>query len=230
MTLPIMEFMRRFLQHVLPRGFMKVRYYGFLSPSSSVSLHRTSAPASSWPAVLYSRPPRPRASPAGPCNAVSAAVRYASLACSCPERPRLPHFPRWARGPVRPWPSAPCPRGPEPRGPLATSAHRQRAAAARRPTTDLGGDPHGPGRPPYARHHPDEHRDALPGSATRSPPTRQSPIRARPPYARAVFDFLALVVTRVPAHPSEPLPISPASGLLEHRIETTAAVVSILIG
>jgi len=29
MTLPIMEFMRRFLQHVLPRGFMKIRYYGF---------------------------------------------------------------------------------------------------------------------------------------------------------------------------------------------------------
>ena len=30
MTLPIMEFMRRFLQRVLPWGFMKVRYYGFL--------------------------------------------------------------------------------------------------------------------------------------------------------------------------------------------------------
>ena len=28
-----MEFMHRFLQHVLPTGFMKVRYYGFLSPS-----------------------------------------------------------------------------------------------------------------------------------------------------------------------------------------------------
>ena len=26
------------LQHVLPTGFMKVRYYGFLSPNSSVSL------------------------------------------------------------------------------------------------------------------------------------------------------------------------------------------------
>ena len=38
MTLPIMEFMRRFLQHVLPREFMKVRYYGFLTPTSSVSL------------------------------------------------------------------------------------------------------------------------------------------------------------------------------------------------
>jgi len=43
MTLPIMEFMRRFLQHVLPRGFMKVRYYGFLSPSSSVALEEVKA-------------------------------------------------------------------------------------------------------------------------------------------------------------------------------------------
>jgi hypothetical protein len=43
MTLPIMEFMRRFLQHVLPRGFMKVRYYGFLSPTSAVSLEDVKA-------------------------------------------------------------------------------------------------------------------------------------------------------------------------------------------
>ena len=31
-TLTPMEFMRRFLQHVLPKGFVKVRYYGFFSP------------------------------------------------------------------------------------------------------------------------------------------------------------------------------------------------------
>lgn len=36
MALPVMEFIRRFLQHVLPTGFMKVRYYGFLSPSCAV--------------------------------------------------------------------------------------------------------------------------------------------------------------------------------------------------
>lgn len=36
--LEVMEFIRRFLQHVLPTGFMKVRYYGFLHPCSSVSL------------------------------------------------------------------------------------------------------------------------------------------------------------------------------------------------
>ncbi|MCP4670878.1 MAG: transposase, partial [Desulfobacula sp.] len=36
--LDVMEFIRRFLQHVLPTGFMKVRYYGFLHPCCSISL------------------------------------------------------------------------------------------------------------------------------------------------------------------------------------------------
>jgi hypothetical protein len=31
MTLDAVEFMRRFLQHVLPRGFMKIRHYGLLA-------------------------------------------------------------------------------------------------------------------------------------------------------------------------------------------------------
>jgi hypothetical protein len=31
-VLPAEEFIRRFLQHVLPKGFVKVRYYGFFSP------------------------------------------------------------------------------------------------------------------------------------------------------------------------------------------------------
>ncbi len=38
MTLDVMEFIRRFLQHVLPTGFMKVRYYGFLNPNAAVKL------------------------------------------------------------------------------------------------------------------------------------------------------------------------------------------------
>jgi len=40
MSLDVMEFMRRFLQHVLPTGFMKIRYYGFLHPASSLSLEK----------------------------------------------------------------------------------------------------------------------------------------------------------------------------------------------
>src|SRR3954462_6055566 len=38
MTLDAMEFIRRFLQHVLPAGFQKVRHYGFLSPHSRIAL------------------------------------------------------------------------------------------------------------------------------------------------------------------------------------------------
>jgi hypothetical protein len=34
MILDALEFIRRFLQHVLPSGFMKVRHYGFLSPNA----------------------------------------------------------------------------------------------------------------------------------------------------------------------------------------------------
>jgi len=36
MTLHALAFIRRFLQHVLPSGLMKVRYYGFLHPSGSI--------------------------------------------------------------------------------------------------------------------------------------------------------------------------------------------------
>jgi hypothetical protein len=43
-TLPleVLEFIRRFLQHVLPTGFMKVRYYGFMNPNCGVSLDHIS--------------------------------------------------------------------------------------------------------------------------------------------------------------------------------------------
>jgi hypothetical protein len=34
--LDVLEFMRRFLQHVLPSGFMKVRHFGFLSASCAI--------------------------------------------------------------------------------------------------------------------------------------------------------------------------------------------------
>ena len=43
MSLDVIEFMRRFLQHVLPTGFMKVRYYGFLHPACSVPLEKIEA-------------------------------------------------------------------------------------------------------------------------------------------------------------------------------------------
>ena len=40
LALEVMEFIRRFLQHVLPTGFMKIRYYGFMNPNCKVPLDR----------------------------------------------------------------------------------------------------------------------------------------------------------------------------------------------
>jgi hypothetical protein len=40
MTVTTEEFMRRFLQHVLPKGVHKVRYYGLWAPSNKARLHR----------------------------------------------------------------------------------------------------------------------------------------------------------------------------------------------
>lgn len=40
MRLAAMEFLRRFLQHVLPKGFHKVRYFGLLHPTNKVTLKR----------------------------------------------------------------------------------------------------------------------------------------------------------------------------------------------
>jgi hypothetical protein len=39
-TVPAQEFMRRFLQHVLPKGFVKIRYYGLFSPGNRLRLHQ----------------------------------------------------------------------------------------------------------------------------------------------------------------------------------------------
>jgi hypothetical protein len=38
MTLPVFEFLRRFLQHVLPRRLQKIRHYGFLSRRANIDL------------------------------------------------------------------------------------------------------------------------------------------------------------------------------------------------
>jgi hypothetical protein len=39
-TVTAEEFIRRFLQHVLPKGFMKVRYYGFFCSANRKTLHQ----------------------------------------------------------------------------------------------------------------------------------------------------------------------------------------------
>jgi len=43
LSLDVMEFIRRFLQHLLPAGFMKIRYYGFVNPNCKLPLDRIRA-------------------------------------------------------------------------------------------------------------------------------------------------------------------------------------------
>ena len=64
-TLPGVEFIGRFLQHVLPRGTAKVRHYGIFSPSSKSMLARARQllPQVSTPAESLSTSPPPMEPP-----------------------------------------------------------------------------------------------------------------------------------------------------------------------
>jgi hypothetical protein len=77
MKLEAMEFLRRFLQHVLPTGFMKVRYYGFLNPSSSISLdHIRQLMESAYGIKAVESTIEPEAIPAIICPACGGEFKY----------------------------------------------------------------------------------------------------------------------------------------------------------
>ena len=65
MRLPAEQFLHRFLQHVLPQGFQRVRYFGWLAPAAKVRWERILA-LLDWkvPALVLPDPPPP---PLCPC-------------------------------------------------------------------------------------------------------------------------------------------------------------------
>jgi hypothetical protein len=82
LTLEVFEFIHRFLQHVLPQGFVKVRYYGLLSPGCRPQLALVrqqltpaeSQPATATPTTTTTKPLTPDR-PATPANADSEVAR-----------------------------------------------------------------------------------------------------------------------------------------------------------
>ncbi|MGH9373215.1 MAG: transposase [Vicinamibacterales bacterium] len=63
MTLTAMEFLRRFVQHILPRGFVRIRQSGFLANTcrtACVARARTLLTVPSAPAPTAADPTRPR--------------------------------------------------------------------------------------------------------------------------------------------------------------------------
>lgn len=98
-TLAVFEFIRRFLQHVLPKGFVKVRYYGLLAVGNRQRLRLAQA-------LLGTPPPSPTKLTAEP----SETPARATPTRSCPRcgQPlaviqRLPRQRgRWPRAPPQP--------------------------------------------------------------------------------------------------------------------------------
>jgi Putative transposase len=90
--LPGVEFLRRFLQHVLPRGFHKVRYYGLWNPSQREQSNRA------WVLLILAtpadseRPPRLLAfsSPFGELTE-SSEHRLDQVSDQSESAPRCPH-------------------------------------------------------------------------------------------------------------------------------------------
>ena len=91
MALEVMEFIRRFLQHVLPTGFMKVRYYGFMNPNSSAPLDEISALIEMACGLAVAVPePESEPVPMMTCALCGATLKYRCLLlpwASCFERP-----------------------------------------------------------------------------------------------------------------------------------------------
>lgn len=60
LTVSALEFLRRFLQHVLPKGFQRIRYYGWLGPAAKARWQRILALLDHQPPALI---PAPRLDP-----------------------------------------------------------------------------------------------------------------------------------------------------------------------
>lgn len=77
MALNSMEFIRRFLQHVLPTGFMKIRYYGFLNPNCTVPFEKISTLIQMAYAFSLEIPDYPESPPKAPiCSICGGTLRY----------------------------------------------------------------------------------------------------------------------------------------------------------
>ena len=98
-TLPGVDFVRRYLQHVLPRGLKAIRYYGFCHPATKAK-RKSIATATGCPPPAT--PAEKTAAPARPCPC-----------CGQPMVRLLPMAPAWHRTPAIPAAvPSPCARPP----------------------------------------------------------------------------------------------------------------------
>jgi hypothetical protein len=89
-TVAAAEFIRRFLQHVLPKGFSKVRYYGFYSPNQRKALSKVQQflPGAAAPTQPY--PPLPTTELSSPEMQCPACGKPMQLVSTLRPRSRCP--------------------------------------------------------------------------------------------------------------------------------------------
>jgi hypothetical protein len=77
-TLKVFEFMRRYLQHVLPHGFTKVRHYGFLAPNARVGLRKIRELICALYEILAEQLPKPKPARRKPwiCKGCGGLIRW----------------------------------------------------------------------------------------------------------------------------------------------------------
>ena len=93
MTLPVMEFIRRFLQHVLPSGFVKIRHYGLHHPSRRKTLALVRAALcvrQKIPLPVLPPPPEPKPCRCPTCQTPMVKLRMLTLVRAIPARARAP--------------------------------------------------------------------------------------------------------------------------------------------
>jgi len=80
-TVDAMEFIRRFLQHVLPTGLMKIRHYGFLGANAKVPIQRIRELICDLYEILLDlvQPPAPPESPMLKCSSCGTALVHRTL-------------------------------------------------------------------------------------------------------------------------------------------------------
>lgn len=77
-TLPVEQFIQRFLQHVLPKGFVKVRYFGFFAHNNRVAL------AALKNLLENDVPPSDAAAPLEAEDSTTASPKFLCPACGTP--------------------------------------------------------------------------------------------------------------------------------------------------
>jgi len=96
LTLAPDEFLRRYLQHTLPRGFHRVRYYGLWAPANRPILRnlQLTLATSSPPPPPPAPPPSALASPPGKCHTDQPIRQRTCPACGSPRLSFVERLPR----------------------------------------------------------------------------------------------------------------------------------------